>query len=510
MRVNYSGQFTDKNMQSIKQKSMVTLSLVSFAVMLVVFGFSYFATSQYFDEQLEKEIRDTNQALSIVMQEPIFAYDNELTEDILSSFVAYPHILQIEAFDHRGKAIASAVDKEANAEPHDVSKAKVAILWEGKKDIGYLQVSYLLDTNQALLSTAKWMFLVIGLVLIAVLGGTNWFVLSRYVLLPLSKVSAAMSEIAQGGGDLTRRLNIQTNDEVGQFADTFDRFVANLQLLVKGIVENAERLSVCAEEIRTHSDNNVTETQLQLAEIEEVSAALSQMSKATEEVSHNAVQTSDKTKSCNELANSGNQIVQKTVDDIHSLGNSIGETSNKISELKEKSELINTVLTVIKGIAEQTNLLALNAAIEAARAGEQGRGFAVVADEVRALAQRTQDSTKEIEVIINDLQVSSEDANKLMSTTKDRLGDTIEESSHAIEALKDIIRNIQIINDMNSGVATATEEQSVVTTNVNTKVFSINELTVDVAKNAKSSTVLTEQLSLLSQQIKQDLNSFKV
>lgn len=497
-------------MQSIKQKSMITLSLVSLAVMLVVFGFSYFATSQYFDEQLEKDMRDTNQALSIVMQEPIFAYDNELTEDILSSFVAYPHILKIEAFDHRGNAIASAVDQKANAQPHEVSKAKVAITWEGKKDIGYLQVSYLLDTNQALLSAAKWMFLFIGLILIAALGGTNWFVLSKYVLLPLSKVSDAMADIAQGGGDLTRRLDIQTNDEVGELADTFDRFVANLQMLVKGIVENAERLSVCAEEIRKHSDNNVTETQLQLAEIEEVSAALSQMSKATEEVSHNAVQTSDKTKSCNQLASSGNQIVQKTVDDIYSLGDSIGETSTKISELKEKSELINTVLTVIKGIAEQTNLLALNAAIEAARAGEQGRGFAVVADEVRALAQRTQDSTKEIEVIINDLQVSSEDANRLMSTTKDRLGDTINESSHAIAALEDIIRNIQIINDMNSGVATATEEQSVVTTNVNTKVSSINELTIDVAKNAKSSTVLTDQLSALSQHIKQDLNSFKV
>lgn len=497
-------------MQSIKQKSMVTLSLVSLAVMVVVFGFGYFATSQYFEEQLEKDMRDTNQALSIVMQEPIFAYDNELTKDILTSFVAYPHILKIEAFDHRGKAIANAVDKEADAQPHDISKAKVAITWEGKKEIGYLQVSYLLDTNQALLSSAKWMFLFIGLVLIAALGATNWLVLSRYVIEPLSKVSEAMSEIAQGGGDLTRRLNIQTNDEVGELAGTFDKFVANLQMLVRDIVENAERLSVCAEQIRTHSDNNVTETQLQLAEIEEVSAALSQMSKATEEVSHNAVQTSDKTKSCNQLANSGNQIVQKTVDDIHSLGDSIGETSIKISELKEKSELINTVLTVIKGIAEQTNLLALNAAIEAARAGEQGRGFAVVADEVRALAQRTQDSTKEIEVIINDLQTSSEGANILMSTTKDRLGTTIEESSHAIAALEDIIRNIQIINDMNSGVATATEEQSVVTTNVNTKVSSINELTIDVAKNAKSSTVLTEQLSVLSQRIKQDLNSFKV
>lgn len=497
-------------MQSIKQKSMVTLSLVSLAVMVVVFGFGYFATSQYFEEQLEKGMRDTNQALSIVMQEPIFAYDNELTKDILTSFVAYPHILKIEAFDHRGKAIANAVDKEADAQPHDISKAKVAITWEGKKEIGYLQVSYLLDTNQALLSSAKWMFLLIGLVLIAALGATNWVVLSRYVIAPLSKVSEAMSEIAQGGGDLTRRLNIQTNDEVGELASTFDKFVANLQMLVKDIVENAERLSVCAEEIRTHSDNNVTETQMQLSEIEEVSAALSQMSKATEEVSHNAVQTSDKTKSCNQLASSGNQIVQKTVDDIHSLGESIGETSTKISELKEKSELINTVLTVIKGIAEQTNLLALNAAIEAARAGEQGRGFAVVADEVRALAQRTQDSTKEIEVIINDLQTSSEGANVLMSTTKDRLGDTIEESSHAIAALEDIIRNIQIINDMNSGVATATEEQSVVTTNVDTKVSSINELTNDVAKNAKSSTVLTEQLSVLSQRIKQDLNSFKV
>lgn len=497
-------------MQSIKQKSMVTLSLVSCVVMLLVFGIGYFTTSQYFDEQLEKEIRDTNQALSIVMQEPIFAYDNKLTEDILTSFVAYPHILEIEAFDHRGKAIASAVDKASNAMPHDISKARVAITWEGKKEIGHLQVSYLLDTNQALLSTVKWMFLLIGLVLIAALGVTNWFVLSHYVLTPLGRVSDAMSEIAQGGGDLTRRLKIETNDEVGQLSNNFDKFVANLQMLVSGIVENAERLSVCAQEIRTHSDNNVIETQMQLSEIEEVSAALSQMSKATEEVSHNAVQTSDKTKSCNQLASSGNQIVQKTVDDIHSLGESIGDTSTKISELKEKSELINTVLTVIKGIAEQTNLLALNAAIEAARAGEQGRGFAVVADEVRALAQRTQDSTKEIEVIINDLQISSEGANKLMSTTKDRLVDTINESSHAIAALEDIIRNVQIINDMNSGVATATEEQSVVTTNVNTKVSSINELTNDVAKNAKSSTVLAEQLSSLSQHIKQDLTSFKV
>lgn len=196
--------------------------------------------------------------------------------------------------------------------------------------------------------------------------------------------------------------------------------------------------------------------------------------------------------------------------DIHILGDSIADTSANIADLKDKSEQINTVLTVIKGIAEQTNLLALNAAIEAARAGEQGRGFAVVADEVRALAQRTQDSTKEIEVIIHDLQNSSESANILMTSTKEKLTDTINESSDVIHALDDIIVNIQVINEMNYGVTKSTEQQRVVTSNVNSKAASISNLTEHVAKSAKSSSELSKQLSDLSQSIKTSLGSFKV
>lgn len=234
------------------------------------------------------------------------------------------------------------------------------------------------------------------------------------------------------------------------------------------------------------------------------------MSSATHEVARNANETANKTQRCNELALKGNSIVKNTINDIHNLGKEIHSTSAKIIELKDQSAQINTVLDVIKGVAEQTNLLALNAAIEAARAGEQGRGFAVVADEVRSLAQRTQDSTTEIEVIINSLQTASEDANKLMQSTSATLQQTIDESSGAIAALDNIIQDIVVINDMNAQVATATEEQSSVASEVNDKVLIINNATIVITDNAANIGQLSDQLDLLSSSINSDLSNFKL
>lgn len=498
-------------MNSIKQKSMLFLSTASLIVMVIIFSSSYILAKNHFDNALNKQIKGLNNTLSIALQEPIFSYDSGLIERIMSSFMNLPFVDSIKAYDQRNKLLGTAKDEQSKqANSQNLRTDNVDIIWSDKSVIGHLEVTYRMDSNAELLSSIRNMFLLIGVILILVLQISNWFVLTRYVVNPIKVVANAMAEIAQGGGDLTRRLNIQSKDEVGVLAQGFDTFISNLHTLVQKIVNSNNELSNCSRSIKSNANENVKSTEQQLLEIEQVATALNEMSSATHEVARNANETANKTQRCNELALKGNSIVKNTINDIHNLGKEIHSTSAKIIELKDQSAQINTVLDVIKGVAEQTNLLALNAAIEAARAGEQGRGFAVVADEVRSLAQRTQDSTTEIEVIINSLQTASEDANKLMQSTSATLQQTIDESSGAIAALDNIIQDIVVINDMNAQVATATEEQSSVASEVNDKVLIINNATIVITDNAANIGQLSDQLDLLSSSINSDLSNFKL
>ncbi|WP_413283649.1 methyl-accepting chemotaxis protein [Vibrio sp. MA40-2] len=496
-------------MNSIKYRSMMILSSVTLVVMVAILSTSYILVCNYFDKALERQIVEADHTLSIVLQEPIFSYDSELTSDILQSFVLFPYIAKIKAFDHRDKLIAQA-ESEDNIDKSQLVTHTNKVVWGGSRDVGKIEVTYRHDSNDGVLTAARMMFIVIAIVILLALQLTNWVVLSRYVVNPIKVVANAMSEIAQGGGDLTRRLNIKSDDEIGMLAKGFDTFLQNLHGLVTRIVTSADELTECTGQIKSNAGTNKAATGQQLAEIEQVATALNEMTSTTQEVSQNANITAQKTESCNLLAEKGNNIVKKTVEEIHNLGLDLSSTSTTIGELKERSEQINTVLTVIKEIAEQTNLLALNAAIEAARAGEYGRGFAVVADEVRGLAQRTQDSTKEIEGIIKDLQVSSVEANKQMSVTTTTLSQTIAESEYAITALEDIIRDIHEINDMNTHIATATEEQNAVTAEVSEKVMTINSLTSRVTENAGQVGELSHILESLSTSIKGDLSNFRL
>jgi methyl-accepting chemotaxis protein len=490
---------------------MLFLSTASLLVMVIIFSISYMLAKNHFDDALTKQIKGLNNTLSIALQEPIFSYDSGLIENIMSSFMNLPFVDSIKAYDQRDKLLGKVHDDESKkANSQDLRIDTIDIVWSDKSVIGHLEVTYRIDSNAELLSSIKIMFLLIGIILILVLQATNWFVLTRYVVNPIKVVANAMAEIAQGGGDLTRRLNIQSKDEVGVLAHGFDTFISNLHTLVQKIVNSNNELSNCSQSIKSNANENTKSTEQQLLEIEQVATALNEMSSATQEVARNANETADKTQRCNELAIKGNTIVKNTINDIHNLGQEINSTSDKIIELKEQSAQINTVLDVIKGVAEQTNLLALNAAIEAARAGEQGRGFAVVADEVRSLAQRTQDSTTEIEGIINNLQSASEGASKLMQSTSATLQKTIDESGGAITALDNIIKDIVVINDMNAQVATATEEQSSVASEVSDKVLIINNATVVITDNAASIEQLSDQLDSLSSSINRDLSNFKL
>ncbi|NNN45229.1 MULTISPECIES: methyl-accepting chemotaxis protein [Vibrio] len=497
-------------MNSIRYKSMLLLIIISLVVMTFVFSGSYFLAKNYLVNQLEQDINDTNQTLSVVLKEPLFSYDTQLIDNITHSFVNNPYLYQVKAFDHRDNLIGEAKSNELAPAISELKSFTLNILWEDGQKIGSLVIDYRLDANSAILSTIKKMFLLIAILLLFSLQLINWGVLSKLVIAPLTQVTAALSKIAQGEGDLTSRLTIRHHDEVGQLANEFNTFISNLHALVTRIIASTTELTLCAEKIRTNSEQNSHETQQQLREIEQVATALSEMASTSHEVSLNANNTADKTRSCNELAEQGNHVVQQTVSAIHKLGDEINATSSTIIELKEKSDYISTVLEVIKGVADQTNLLALNAAIEAARAGEQGRGFAVVADEVRALALRTHHSTEEIEQIIHDLQASSENANSQMHGTSITLSQTVSESEQTTLALNNIIKHINDINDMNTQIAAATEEQTTVASDISEKINTINESTTSVTNNVAGVRLLSEQLDELCQHIRQDLSKFKV
>ena len=498
-------------MNSIQQKSMVILASVSLFIMVIVFTGSYLTAANYFKDDLTQKMAHSDEALSVVMQEAIFSYDAGLAKNILASFTKYAYIHEITAVDHRGKLIGTAKEQSQTPPVAAVlTNHEVKVFWEDGKEIGHLTITYRQDATDQVLSTTKWMFFSVGILLLISLMLTNWAVLTRLVLNPVQKITFAMAEIARGEGDLTQRLALKTNDEIGQLTEHFNAFVDNMHGLITRIVQHANQLSDNASAIQASASDNAKSTERQLLEIEQATTALNQMSSTTQEVANNASQTAEKTHTCNELALKGNQIVQKTVDEIHALGEKITLTSDTIHALKEKSEHINTVLEVIKNIAEQTNLLALNAAIESARAGEQGRGFAVVADEVRALAQRTHVSTEEIEGTIQDLQQTSESAGTQMAMTRETLEATIEESGQAIDALREIIEDINQINDMNTQIATAAEQQTVVANDINEKVFEINHLTADVTTKAGHVGHLSDQLEALSATIKADLAKFKI
>jgi len=339
--------------------------------------------------------------------------------------------------------------------------------------------------------------LVIGLLVAAtVLTFLCAFLLTRSIVKPIDDALKAAEQIADG--DLTHSINADGTDEAARLLRAMARMQDKLRETLHQISGSATQLASAAEELNAVTDESARGLQQQNNEIEQAATAVTEMTSAVEEVARNAVSTSEASSDASRSAGDGRDLVMETVGAIERMSGDVQATAKLITHLAEQSRDIGKVLDVIRGLADQTNLLALNAAIEAARAGEAGRGFAVVADEVRALAHRTQQSTSEIERMIGSIQGGTTEAVESMRTSTERAESTLNIAKGAGLALDTIAGAVAQINERNLVIASAAEEQAQVAREVDRNLVNINDLSVQSATGAHQTSAASAELSRLA------------
>ncbi|MCO8163346.1 methyl-accepting chemotaxis protein [Pseudomonas sp. 21LCFQ010] len=326
------------------------------------------------------------------------------------------------------------------------------------------------------------------------------WLLTRSIVTPLRKAVETAEVIASG--DLSKQILVEGSDEPARLLTTLSTMQDNLRKTIEQISGSATQLASAAEELSAVTEESSRGLQQQNNEIELAATAVNEMTSAVEEVARNAVSTSEASQQSNQAAREGHCRVLETVEAIQAMTRDVQSTSAMIEGLAAQGRDIGQVLDVIRAIAEQTNLLALNAAIEAARAGEAGRGFAVVADEVRALAHRTQQSTREIEQMVAGIQNGTGEAVQSMQQSNQRTQDTLERARAAGGALEQITHSINLINERNLVIASASEEQAQVSREVDRNLVNIRDLASQSAAGANQTSAASHELSRLAQELR--------
>ncbi|WP_417560868.1 HAMP domain-containing methyl-accepting chemotaxis protein [Marinomonas sp.] len=351
--------------------------------------------------------------------------------------------------------------------------------------------------------------LLITVTVIAILMGIFFALLIRHMIVkPMNDVKAAVEKISNG--DLTQTLKTDRKDELGQLYNNIGVMSRTLNKLISEVITGVLNLSSTSEQLETISKQGQTMMQSQKDETDQVATAINEMSSTVSEVARNAETAAEATTKTDNIVNQGNLKVSDTARSIESLASDLTVTSTAMEQLKIRTDNVGNVLEVIKAVAEQTNLLALNAAIEAARAGEAGRGFAVVADEVRGLASRTQSSAKEIEDLIVELQNGAQESLDKMLRSRDLSTQNAEQAKEVLALFANISEQVGYVQDMNNQIATAAEEQSQVSDEINRSVENVRQLADRTTEGSIESVAAVSNLRALSHQLKSLTDRFKI
>jgi len=374
---------------------------------------------------------------------------------------------------------------------------------------GAFEIIIPLSDDFAKLQNDIWFAIGCLILTILIIGCTGYFVMNKIIINPLTNLALRLQDICSGDGDLTARLDTTGKSEFAWVGSSFNSFVKKIAKTIDNISYTSQQLTSSADKLANITQQTEQGVERQLAETTQVATAMGEMTGTVLEVARNAVSASDAAGTADTEAASGKSIVTQAMEEINQLASEVDNAANVIHELENDSNSIGEVLSVIQGIAEQTNLLALNAAIEAARAGEQGRGFAVVADEVRTLASRTQNSTLEIQQTIERLQNRAKQAVSVMDKGKKQAISSVEQASSANVSITKISERIDTISDMNNQIASAAEEQTAVAEEINRNISNISEVANETSVGARDTSEACKELLELANQLKSTVGQFR-
>lgn len=346
--------------------------------------------------------------------------------------------------------------------------------------------------------------------IVAIVTLVIYFLFQINIVRPLRQTRTLIKGLAEGEGDLTVHLPVHNKDEINTLHVHINAFIESLHAMIESIVAEVKRLDDESAILQGHSNEMSTNADRLNDNTTQVATAMNEMSATVQEVARSSAEAATAAENGREEANQGKDVVKTAINGIASLSSEVENAADVITKLAENSERISTVLDVINGIAEQTNLLALNAAIEAARAGEQGRGFAVVADEVRTLASRTHESTLEIREMIDMVQSSTQDAVKAMSQGQDAAKASVEQAKAVGTTLQSIIDKVTVISDMSTQIASAAEQQSSTTEEINKNIVTINEISGNTSVTSSETNQSSSEITDMASRLNNLVSKFKI
>ena len=536
---------SEQRQMSVQTKINIALLSVFFVVMAASLVFSVSNEKKLVLEVVEQQTKDTADSyfdsINTMMLTGTMAQRNVLRDKILARpGITDARIIRADlitsvfgpGYDHQ--APADELDRRALAgeeiiEVSDDGRGRVLTVINpihASKDyrgtdclgchqvapdsvVGAVRISYSLDALDNQVEHNMWMAVTIQLLLLLAGLAVMIFIVRRTVIKRIHAMRHTMEAIAKDD-DLSYSVVVESRDEVGAMGDAFNRMIAKFKQSLHAVADVTQQLHDVSDQVSHVADTTLQAVVEQRTETDMVASAMNEMSATVQEVARHATQTAAASQGADEESRQGVLVAQQAIEGIHGLIAEIESAAQVVQQVETDTANISAVLDVIKGIAEQTNLLALNAAIEAARAGEQGRGFAVVADEVRTLASRTQKSTEEIQNMIERLQHGVKNAVGAMEGAQQRAtkgSDCVEKASQSLHV---IAAEVATINDMNTQIATAAEEQSAVAEEINRNITTISSIADNTSTGATQTARSSEELVRLAAELRRLVNQFKL